>query len=219
MKAIDPVKFAEQGFGLVPHVLSTDACERVDVMLRKVSATNSRRLLAHAWCRDLAAHLAEHPQLQPFLPADSRAVQCTFFDKSADHNWLVAFHQDVAVPIWAFTDGKAWMNRTQKEGEAFASAPTTVLASLLAVRVHLDRCGEHNGPLRCIPGSHKQGRLNAETLGEWRSREAKTLTAERGDTILLKPLVLHASSKSETDAPRRVLHFLFAPGALCKAAT
>ncbi|MET0554472.1 MAG: phytanoyl-CoA dioxygenase, partial [Vicinamibacteria bacterium] len=44
----------------------------------------------------------------------------------------------------------------------------------------------------------------------------------RGDVLLMRPLLLHASSKAATDAPRRVLHVEYAadrtlPGGLSLA--
>jgi hypothetical protein len=38
--------------------------------------------------------------------------------------------------------------------------------------------------------------------------------AKRGDALLMRPLVLHASSKSSGSSLRRVLHFVFGPQAL-----
>ena len=36
--------------------------------------------------------------------------------------------------------------------------------SMLVVRLHLDDCGEDNGPLRVLPGSHRLGRLTSEQI-------------------------------------------------------
>jgi ectoine hydroxylase-related dioxygenase (phytanoyl-CoA dioxygenase family) len=33
--------------------------------------------------------------------------------------------------------------------------PASILECMLSVRLHLDDCGEENGALRVIPGSHK----------------------------------------------------------------
>lgn len=38
-----------------------------------------------------------------------------------------------------------------------------------------------------------------------------TCLAQCGDVLLLRPLLLHASSKSSGSSRRRVLHFLFGP--------
>ena len=60
---------------------------------------------------------------------------------------------------------------------------------MLTVRIHLDEVTEENGPLQVIPGSHRSGkelRLN-ETL-------PRTVLADQGDVLLMRPLLLHASS-------------------------
>jgi len=40
------------------------------------------------------------------------------------------------------------------------------------------------------------------------------IAAARGDALLMRPLVLHASSKASGTSRRRVLHFVFGPQAL-----
>jgi ectoine hydroxylase-related dioxygenase (phytanoyl-CoA dioxygenase family) len=80
---------------------------------------------------------------------------------------------------------------------------------MLAVRVHLDDCGEENGPLRVIPKSHVHGLLtNAEILAY--PKDAINCTAQRGDAILMRPLLLHASSAVTEPKNRRVVHIEFA---------
>jgi hypothetical protein len=56
-----------------------------------------------------------------------------------------------------------------------------------------------------IPGSHADERIDADASG--RARE--TLEAGKGDALLMRPLVLHASRKATGMSLRRVLHFVF----------
>jgi ectoine hydroxylase-related dioxygenase (phytanoyl-CoA dioxygenase family) len=87
-----------------------------------------------------------------------------------------------------------------------------VLDLLVAVRVHLDDCGSASGPLRVVPGSHRHGRLSAEAARALRDQRGEVeCVARQGDVLLLRPLLLHSSSKAQSPAPRRVLHFLFGP--------
>ena len=89
-------------------------------------------------------------------------------------------------------------------------APTAVLADLVAVRIHLDDCGASSGPLRVVPGSHLYGRFAAKNARDRRQSNGEvTCTLRRGDALLMRPLLLHASSKAISDLPRRILHFLF----------
>jgi hypothetical protein len=43
--------------------------------------------------------------------------------------------------------------------------------------------------------------------------EVACLAPRRG-LLAMRPLILHASSKSTSDAPRRVLHYVFGPAVL-----
>src|SRR4030095_10717483 len=81
------------------------------------------------------------------------------------------------------------------------------LRSLLALRVHLDDSNETNGPLRVIPDTHCCGVLTDEQVRE-RSADSPgaACVVPAGGVIAMRPLIIHASSKSESDLPRRVLH-------------
>jgi ectoine hydroxylase-related dioxygenase (phytanoyl-CoA dioxygenase family) len=103
----------------------------------------------------------------------------------------------------------AW---SEKEGEIFVQAPAGFLGRLLAVRVHLDPCHEEDGPLHVVPGSHALGILTPKESMEARAElGSKACIAGVGDALVMRPLVLHASSKASGASLRRVLHFVFGP--------
>lgn len=90
---------------------------------------------------------------------------------------------------------------------------------MLAFRLHLDPCPAENGALRVLPGSHRLGRIRQEDQETLLSQgEPVTCEARAGDILVMRPLLLHASSPSETGADRRVLHVEYAaadlPGGL-----
>jgi ectoine hydroxylase-related dioxygenase (phytanoyl-CoA dioxygenase family) len=129
------------------------------------------------------------------------------FDKCAHANWLVPWHQDRVLPLrQKFTDPE-WGPWTQKHGVDFAHAPTWAMNRIVGLRVHLDDSTEHNGPLRVILGSHSFGVLSqAEVVEKAKDGTVVTATVQRGGVIAMRPLLIHASSKSSTRDPRRVLH-------------
>jgi ectoine hydroxylase-related dioxygenase (phytanoyl-CoA dioxygenase family) len=87
-----------------------------------------------------------------------------------------------------------------------------VLRQLLAARVHLDDCGVDDGPLRVVPGSHLRGTLTPnEAIALRQAGTEVVCAAPRGSTLVMRPLLLHASSKSTGSSRRRVLHYLFGP--------
>ena len=192
----------------LPPAMLDAAAKSLDQWLGQ--AAGSRNLLAHPPCREMAIQLKARLCRKGLLDASSVAVQCTLFDKTPERNWLVALHQDTSIP--ASADG---MPAVIKEGEPYVQPPIDVLQSLLAVRVHLDDCGADAGPLRVVPGSHRAGRLDPDEAQALRAAHGDTVcTAARGDALLMRPLLLHASSRAKSPVRRRVLHFLFGPPGL-----
>jgi len=205
------------GFATIPQVLTPDECERLLALPIELapSSAGSRCLLQHPWCQELVAQLRAHPQIAALLPEDGVAVQCTYFEKSLSRNWLVPIHQDLSIPVAARVDHPALRGWSQKEGSLYVQPPAELLEQLVAIRLHLDPCTEVDGPLQFIAGSHTQGRIDAEQAAHWRrSCRVATSTLERGDALLMRPLVLHASSKAAGTSLRRVLHFVFGPASL-----
>ena len=100
---------------------------------------------------------------------------------------------------------------SEKEGIAHVEPPIEVLESMLTLRVHLDAADQHGGALRVIAGSHRLGRLDAagiESAGK--ATPSVSCAADRGSVLAMRPLVLHASSRAQAPAHRRVIHLEFA---------
>ncbi len=172
----------------------------------------SRNLLAQAWCSDLVAPLRARLQALGLLPDDAVAVQCTLFRKTPDCNWKVPYHQDLSIPVAERVMAATLSGWSVKEDGHYVQAPAELLDVLLAVRLHLDACSDDEGALRVVPGSHRCGRLGSDDIVAMDKRQNEVVcTADAGDLLLMRPLLLHASSKSERPSGRRVLHFLFAP--------
>lgn len=209
-------RFEVDGFETVEGILSVAQCE---ILAGRTAvgagAAGNRALLAQPWCSELARSLRHHPHLCRHIPSGHVAVQCTFFEKSAGHNWLVPLHQDLSIPVAGRVEGTALRGWSEKEGMLFVQAPPQTLAQIVAARLHLDDCGEDDGPLRVVPASHAHGVLSDEDARALRKAAGETVcVAGQGDVLLLRPLLLHASSKGAGRSRRRVLHFVFAPSAL-----
>ncbi|WP_431287518.1 phytanoyl-CoA dioxygenase family protein [Roseateles chitinivorans] len=182
------------------------------VMLREGAVGGSRCLLERPEIAALAVSLKTHHVLQSLIPKDHVAVQCTYFEKSSDRNWLVALHQDLSIPVARRVDAPALRGWSEKEGRLFVQPPREVLEQLIAVRLHVDACGADDGPLRVVPGSHRLGLLTPEATAAVRAdRGESTCAASAGDALVMRPLALHASSKAIGTSRRRVLHFVFGP--------
>jgi hypothetical protein len=173
----------------------------------------TRELLPLAWCRSLAATLAHGLRSRGLLDAAAVALQCTLFRKGIERNWLVAMHQDLSVPVAGRVDHPRLTGWSVKRGRCHVQPPVALLAGLLAVRLHLDACGDGDGPLRVVPGSHRFGRLDAEKMKSLRSQLGEIeCEVETGGMMLMRPLLLHASSRAtRPTGRRRVLHFVYGP--------
>jgi ectoine hydroxylase-related dioxygenase (phytanoyl-CoA dioxygenase family) len=207
-------RFYADGFASVPAVLPAVDCCAVSNKIAALGSTGagSRCLLAEEWCRSLAHRLQRHPAISDVIPADFAAVQCTYFEKSVERNWLVPIHQDLSIPVSSRVEHSELRGWSEKEGGIFVQPPAEFLGQLVALRIHLDPCLAADGPLQFIPGTHAYGRLSAEEVSGHRKAVAPvSCPMARGDALLMRPLVLHTSSKADGQSRRRVLHFVFGP--------
>jgi len=201
----------ENGYAIAPSVLGRAKTVSIERALEgvRIAGAGTRNLLELSWCRALVSDLRDALQL-PGL-----AVQCTLFDKTPARNWLVPLHQDLGIPVRERVDNSELGVWSEKEGRPFVRPPIELLEQLIAVRVHIDDCGEDNGPLRVVPGSHRHGRLGPEAARWFRDAVGEvSCPVGRGGALVFKPLLLHASSKSSSPRHRRVLHFLFGPASI-----
>ena len=202
------------GFTILPDVLTHAQCDEVIDALApaQTSRAGSRNLLNEAWCRELAFAVHRDARIEQLIPMSDVVVQCTLFEKTADTNWLVSLHQDLSIPVRERIESADCAGWSEKEGTIYVQPPVSVLQKLTAVRVHLDNSDRENGPLRVIPRSHSYGRLTPSEADKHRSLTGEFIClAQKGGAVLLRPLLLHASSKSKAEAQRRVLHFLYGP--------
>lgn len=209
--------FDEQGFALAKRVASDPESGTAWLALKGYTqaGAGTRNLLTAAWCAALAAQLGTQPRIAQLVPATHVAVQCTYFEKSRHKNWLVSLHQDLSIPVAERVEHPGLSGWSEKEGALYVQPPLSVLQDLVAVRLHIDPCGPEDGALRVVPGTHRMGVVSAKAGPALRDVHGEvTCLAAPGDAVVMRPLVLHASSKSTGQSQRRVLHFLFGPPVL-----
>jgi ectoine hydroxylase-related dioxygenase (phytanoyl-CoA dioxygenase family) len=147
------------------------------------------------------------------LGGTARCFKATLFDKSPTSNWLVTWHQDLALPLLNQVDAPGWGPWSRKGGQLYALAPAGVLAQVVALRLHLDDSRTDNGPLRVLPDTHRRGRLSEVLIAELADNTPSVdCLVAAGGVVAMRPLVVHASSKSTSALPRRVLHLEYATG-------
>jgi ectoine hydroxylase-related dioxygenase (phytanoyl-CoA dioxygenase family) len=90
---------------------------------------------------------------------------------------------------------------------AHVYAPYELLEQMFILRFHLDDCDESNGALRVLPGTHLFGRLSSQRIKALAQTVLPiTCSLSAGDALLMRPLLLHSSSRSRKVGHRRVLH-------------
>jgi hypothetical protein len=135
-------------------------------------------------------------------------VRTLYFDKPPGESWALPWHKDLTIAV---RDNQLLSSQfrypTSKAGVPHVEAPPELLQTMLTARLHLDNVTEQNGPLRVIPGSHHSGKATQQN-----EKKPHSILANRGDVLLIRPLLTHGSGKSveNTDQHRRILHFEFA---------
>jgi len=207
----------QNGFAVVPSCLNEEVIQSLGSQLDEGSHAK-RNLLALPIVREVAASRAVRNLAEAVLGKHCFAVKGTFFNKTQESNWKVAWHQDLTIMVrerWEVAGFGPW---TIKEGIVHVQPNAEVLSRILAIRLHLDASEPDNGPLRVIPGSHEHGKLSAEQVAANPKAGGAVCTVPRGGALLMRPLLLHASSACITLKPRRVIHLEYAvddlPGGL-----
>lgn len=203
----------EQGWLNVPSGLPDDGLEGLRKEVFQADRAGTRCLLDHPLVRDTATLVRRHLAELGLLPDRAVAIQAIAFDKTPATNWKVAWHQDLMFPLARASSAPGYAVPCEKEGIPYARPPVHVLEVLTAVRLSLDPCDQGNGPLRVAPGTHQQGILAAESIADHVSRAGEVAcTNVAGDLLLMKPLLLHASSQAVSPGHRRILHLVYHDG-------
>lgn len=150
-----------------------------------------------------ASHLAGLVTHQ--LSESAFAFKATLFDKNETFNWLVSWHQDLSIPVNRKVDLEGWTQWSVKSGVHYVVPPIELMGRILAVRLNLDASTNENGPLRVLPNSHRSPTGSCDD-----GDTGIPLLGAAGDAWLMRPTLLHASSKARTTLRRRVLHLEFA---------
>lgn len=207
----------QHGFALVPGLLNLEERQELITLLGPVAGAGRRGLLAIPEIAALARASRLLDLIRPHLPCEPVPVRAIYFDKSPEANWLVPWHQDLTIAVRAPAEVPGFGPWSTKDGQPHVQPPVEYLQQMLTVRLHLDEADETNGALRVLPGSHAFGRLSAARIQELRVDPSEHLCVARaGEALLLRPLLLHASSRSASPRHRRILHFEYAAFALPK---
>jgi hypothetical protein len=210
-------KFLYKGFALLHHVYRK---KEVDLLKNKI----------HQYFKETGATdnaysirnlLAEIPSLQPLvftsnllqvlkkISPDLFLTKALYFDKSPDANWYVTWHQDISISVSKRIETEGFTGWTTKNEMHGVCPPEEILHDTVTIRIHLDDTEEANGALKIIPGSHKKKLSDDEIKLITQNSVPYVCDVPTGGIHIMKPLLLHASSKATKQGHRRVIHLEF----------
>lgn len=161
-------------------------------------ATTVAALARSAFMRD---------QAERYLTGSASFVRAILFDKTPDNNWLVSWHQDKTLAVSMRFELLGWGPWSHKEGVHHVQPPVDVLEQMVTFRIHLDKADQKSGSLRVMPSSHTLGLLSQADIQQYITvHEPLHCVAPVNSALVMRPHLLHASSKAATPSRRRVLH-------------
>src|SRR5438094_7254536 len=100
----------DQGFLVVPDVLTQSevAALRIEVDSLRRGRAGVRHILGNPVVRRVAEDHRLMALATRLLGATALPFKGTLFDKSPTRNWLVTWHQDLALPIRARIEAPGW---------------------------------------------------------------------------------------------------------------
>lgn len=212
----------EGGFRIVPGLIEAKACDELievihDYQSSKTGRSPNLRNVLHELPQ--VASLARSKRLLKEVGsagcAEAFPVRAILFDKTPAANWSLGWHQDLAIAVRERLDAAGFDGWSIKDGVPHVHPPAEVLEQMMAARIHLDECMAENGALMVLPGSHLAGKLAEKEIARWKeSTEPVVCAARRGDVLLMRPLLLHASRPALNPSRRRVLHIEYSTCAL-----
>lgn len=142
---------------------------------------------------------------------DPRAflTKAIYFDKPVSSNWYVTWHQDITINVCQRIETAGYAAWTNKKGIVGVCPPEDILKSTFTLRIHLDDTTYENGALKIVPGSHAKKFNDEEISAIVTDLNPTIVEVKDGGVHVMRPLILHASSKTQNQKRRRVIHLEF----------
>jgi hypothetical protein len=112
----------DSGYALVDGLFTAEECDSLIALLSKPMASRSRAGVRHLMGLPEIALFATDRRLMDLagelLQAKAIPFRATLFDKSAQSNWLIPWHQDTSLPLAAPSLHPAGVHGLQNRGSA-----------------------------------------------------------------------------------------------------
>lgn len=210
-------KLYHEGFCTIPHVYTPKEVRRM-------------KKLIYDYCRDngypkrdmrVGTLLKRIPELKKVIfnanllkilnAIDPRLflIRSVFTERVVPGDWDSFWHQDMFINATEKVDDKAFTGWEKKTDGYVAVAPEHYLHNAVTVRIHLDDAEESNGAMKVIPGSHQRKLLDEEMALLTRNSAAVICDMKACGIQIMKPLLVHATSRGISPKARRVIHLEF----------
>ncbi|MBK8466129.1 MAG: phytanoyl-CoA dioxygenase family protein [Chloracidobacterium sp.] len=220
-------QFDTKGFLVIPDVLDHETVAELKETLSRVSlnASVKHRKGSVFGVRNL---LGLVPELAKFVKGEiiqnlattllgdePKIARSIYFDKTANANWKVPWHQDLTIAVKDKREVPGFGPWTKKANVWHVQPSIDFLHPMVTLRFHLDDTDETNGALKVIPGSQTKGRLSAKEIQAIRKgNEFVICSVKSGDCLAMHPLLLHSSTVSLQPRHRRIIHLEFSSAKL-----
>ena len=147
--------------------------------------------------------------IKQIAPNCKKSIKSIYFDKPPSSNWIVNWHQDLTVNLQNRLEINGYKNWRENDERIVAQPNKELLESIFTIRIHLDDCTKENGALRVIEESHLNGAIDITEWIKTKIGQETICEVTKGGVLIMKPLVLHSSRRTENRMNRRVIHIEF----------
>lgn len=215
-------KLEHRGFGILNNIYTKKEMRKMKSLLDQALNEGGKKVFAKRTLLEAVPGLEKILfndnliQIVHHIDPDAFLSKSTYFDKPQQANWAVSWHQDQTIHVKKKAEVKGYKGWTSKDDIISVCPPEDVMQNTFAIRIHLDDTTEKNGALRVIAGTQNKRLKDSEIQLIAANSEAITCEVVAGGIHLLRPLILHASSKSKSQKRRRVIHLEFTSAKLPK---
>ena len=147
--------------------------------------------------------------IERISPNCKKVIKSIYFDKPPNANWIVNWHQDLTINLSNRKEVENFKNWRTNSERTIVQPNKELLESIFTIRIHLDDCTKENGALRVIEKSHNKGVIKVKEWLQKKNGIEKICEVKKGGILIMKPLILHSSKRTENQKNRRVIHIEF----------
>ena len=201
------------GFTFIENIYTKEEIDEIIALIGSKSLDNTF---------GVRAFLLRHPDMQAKVFTDKlrsviatiapnchKSIKSIYFDKPPSANWIVNWHQDLTINLKNRKEIPGYKNWRVKDDRTIVQPTLEMLESIFTIRIHLDDCTKENGALSVIEKSHQNGVIEIKEWMKEKPGQTRICEVPKGGILVMKPLTLHSSRRTENQQSRRVIHVEF----------